>query len=224
MQEEIQRQTNRSVSRNKITSNANYNTVGWIYRLLVVIENWHLHIDESHLSWQFETCCSKLLNCEHAGQQTVETARWPWYVNSSPHLLSHKESKSTYSMFKQQRFLQEEGEDNRQCQEQPVGTSWALSRGFGAVWRERESTHLWLSELSEASCKAVVICVAVRLDGHIQDVDGFVQHTLKTSDAQALETQPVDSDQCVYALQTWLCLQSVNISMQSNSEWFSNLC
>lgn len=179
MQEEIQRHTNRSVSWNRITSDANYNTVGWIYRQLVVIENWHLHIDESHLSWQFETCCSKLLNCEHAGQQTVETARWPWYVNSSPHLLSHKESESTYSMFKQQSFLRgEEDEDNRQCQEQPVA---AVTWGSGAVRRERERefTHLWLSELSEASCEAVVICVAVRLDGHIQDVDGFVQHTLK---------------------------------------------
>lgn len=137
MQEEIQRQTNRSVRWKKITSNANYNAVGWIHRQLVVIENRHLHIDKSHLSWQFETCCSKLLNCEHAGQQTVETARWPWYVNSSPHLLSHKESKPTYSMFKQQRFLQEMDENNRQCQDQRVRllTASRGAGGFGAVWR-----------------------------------------------------------------------------------------
>lgn len=52
--------------------------------------------------------------------------------------------------------------------------------------------HLWLSELSEARCKAVVVRVAVGLDGHVQDVDGLVQHTLKNSPAQALVAQPVD--------------------------------
>lgn len=198
MQEEIQRQTNRSVRWKKITSNANHNAVGWIHRQLVVIENWHLHIDKSHLSWQFETCCSKLLNCEHAGQQTVETARWPWYVNSSPHLLSHKESKPTYSMFKQQRFLQEMDENNRQCQDQRVRLLTAV-RG---VLEPCGGAHLWLSELSEARCKAVIVRVAVGLDGHIQDVNGLVQHTLKYSHAQALVAQPVD-----HISQESLCLR-----------------
>lgn len=201
MQEEIQRQTNRSVRWKKITSNANYNTVGWIHRQLVVIENWHLHIDKSHSSWQFETCFSKLLNCEHAGQQTVETARWPWYVNSSPHLLSHKESKPTYSMFKQQRFLQEIGENNGQCQDQ--SGYWLQWGGQDVVWSHVEGpTFDWVNSRKLAARPSSSVSLSV-LMATFRMWMGSSSTLWKT--AWALVTPPVD-----HVSQESLCLRDAS--------------
>lgn len=41
-----------------------------------------------------------------------------------------------------------------------------------------DRSHLWLSELSEAGCQAIVINVAVSLYSHIQDVDRLILDAL----------------------------------------------
>lgn len=95
-------------------------------------------------------------------------------INQGPHLLSHEESQPTDSVFKQQRFLEREESKTVRMRR----SSWDMADISLFLRLAADDSHLWLSELSEAGCQAVVIDVAVGLYRHIQDMDRLVLDTL----------------------------------------------